>query len=1712
MADLKLVGSVAIKVRPDAKGFRGETQRQVKKELAGLDAEIKIQAKLTGAAETKAQAKQLKKEVDNQTVTWNVKLDHDSIVAAQKKLDEILKPRDKIKIDFDDAASVAAAQERLAQLKREAKVEIQYIDDEKGYKAVLDKIAALRREKLELPPIKITTDDKDLDRIETDMRNKLAQIPVGFTYDLNAAGLEKVIAQLDAELAKHAEVTVETTLDPLNLAFTRARLAAELEKQTVRIEYDESLASLKAAKARIEALLHIPPLGIETKLDEASLLATLAKINAMISAASQAPTNTIKPQIQPQISQPHAVGVAAALKALSRNQIVQFFVRLDNSSVLLAAAKLTGLRAASRWTEELARSLGTLDRNLPIVAAVVLTLSTLASGITTLTASAFSLGNGLGEVVRMAGLLTPALVGGFAAVMTVFTGVFKDFGAAVNGDSKAIEKLTESGKKAAAEIRVHFQSIRETISANFWKSAGDSMLNFVRTALPAVQNGLGGLATSLGGIFSRLLDSVSLFTRQNGISVFFGNLNRGFDIAQTGMASFMSGFLTLASVGSTVFPRLGSAFEAWATRFDSWVQRLAADGTLNRWIDKGIEGLKDLVSAGGSLVGVWANIGQAAQAAGALTLHSFAQLSQRLEDATAGERFQRNLTNIFKGAREASDEFHRALGDLGPAMDVFSVTIKTTLSGAGAALGAFIDSIGDVISSPRLATGMTAFLSGLKAMFEGLRPAAAPVVEILSTFGEVLGAVARDSGPLFRNLFAQLATVLTTAWHALEPFLPALIQIGTTVINILGPALASLADSVIPAFASGLQQIGEFMLPVVQIMSFLATEAVKFLSAIPAPVVLGVATAVIGLAGAFRFAATTIPAATVAIQALGIASGVAAARMALLIPVIGIGLAIATGLAVGGVAALAEGQQSAAPHANAYADAIREDVKATQELGKASEDAVKKLAIKNLQEGGAFAFARQLGIDIGTVTKAALGNADAMAEVERRIGIANKTYDENLQASIRANKGATTYSGTIKSSLTPSMLDNVEAGKKLLGILGQEEASFKKGKQEVKDNAEAQKAMGIRTLEHAKAQEELSDKALQSSKNMGAAAAASRVLTDEFSSSQSKIDAMRKTFDILIGKDSKQQAAETLGAYVKGFNDLKESVVPLAQDMRNLGDAVYGDNGFLNVGGGNKAVLQVNQALVDEVNNIWLGAKAAYDAAIQQGKTAQQAFADAQTFINEHKGDYNALAEASGLASDKVQGNMDKIFGKEWVLKVSFNGLTETAAIAQKMIASVKGQWDGEEFTAFFDANPDKALLAMEDPIAGAKAFVDHTWTARFDALPKPAQDKIKALVGLTNEEWTDAHFQALLAVTSDRPSLQQALVDIRNGVKDVDIEALVVAITDGTSIEAARNKLDELKKERKAPVVVDAETAEANKKLDETGFKMKSLREPVPAPLIDFDTKGGDDKLDATHTKVESLRGPFPVPLIDVDNVPANTKLDTTQSKADTLVAKPYKPFVDADTATANNKVSAIQGFLDTVNKTRPNPVVSATDNASPTLRGILGLLDSVTDRRATVTITTQYLTSGNPVQGAGNVLVNPFENANGNILRFAGSRTVKAFANGGIENHVAQIQRAGGPVRIWAEPETKAEAYIPYAQAKRPRSLRILGQVARDFGYNLTKSTEYANGGIGGTTAQTSSHNTASVHIGQLITTDLEEAVRKIRISQQDALAVAGISLNGV
>lgn len=90
---------------------------------------------------------------------------------------------------------------------------------------------------------------------------------------------------------------------------------------------------------------------------------------------------------------------------------------------------------------------------------------------------------------------------------------------------------------------------------------------------------------------------------------------------------------------------------------------------------------------------------------------------------------------------------------------------------------------------------------------------------------------------------------------------------------------------------------------------------------------------------------------------------------------------------------------------------------------------------------------------------------------------------------------------------------------------------------------------------------------------------------------------------------------------------------------------------------------------------------------------------------------------------------------------------------------------------------------------------------------------------------------------------------------------------------------------------------------------------------------------------------------------------------------------------------------------------------------------------------------------------------------IRFGNGNTASSYANGAVvtyhangsvsENHVAQIAKAG-EWRVWAEPETGGETYVPHALSKRARAEQIMAQTAEIFGgsYIPSGASSFADG----------------------------------------------------
>lgn len=180
-------------------------------------------------------------------------------------------------------------------------------------------------------------------------------------------------------------------------------------------------------------------------------------------------------------------------------------------------------------------------------------------------------------------------------------------------------------------------------------------------------------------------------------------------------------------------------------------------------------------------------------------------------------------------------------------------------------------------------------------------------------------------------------------------------------------------------------------------------------------------------------------------------------------------------------------------------------------------------------------------------------------------------------------------------------------------------------------------------------------------------------------------------------------------------------------------------------------------------------------------------------------------------------------------------------------------------------------------------------------------------------------------------------------------------------------------------------------------------------------------------------------------DNTDALSKAEGAISGANKYAAGKYTGVLTGNNTDALNKTNTAEATATKYARTY-EAKLTAKDFASGVIGAVAGLAAGFARTYTATLVTnnvTKYTTIGN----------NAMPIAQGAIFTGAG---VKAFAGGGFENHVAQIAQGRWPARLWAEPETGGEAYIPLAMAKRARSTQILGKVADKFGYGLVPMAE--------------------------------------------------------
>ncbi|MER6086838.1 phage tail tape measure protein [Streptomyces bluensis] len=264
--------------------------------------------------------------------------------------------------------------------------------------------------------------------------------------------------------------------------------------------------------------------------------------------------------------------------------------------------------------------------------------------------------------------------------------------------------------------------------------------------------------------------------------------------------------------------------------------------------------------------------------------------------------------------------------------------------------------------------------------------------------------------------------------------------------------------------------------------------------------------------------------------------------------------------------------------------------------------------------------------------------------------------------------------------------------------------------------------------------------------------------------------------------------------------------------------------------------------------------------------------------------------------------------------------------------------------------------------------------------------------------------------------------------------------------------------------IKVDSLSDGAQQKLRELGFTVKTvpgtrqIKITAPTAAARKNLDGLIDTLGRTPSS-KNVR-------VSAPTASAIKSLEAVQARIrSTPGAKSV--IVRAPTAQARKELQALGFGIEKVPGSKNVRVTVPTSGPRKAADSIQQRIDAL--RGKSVTVTTRHVTIFDTLREQNSRTADALRRQADNLRRRANNQAdggvIDYFADGGVtgrrrEQHVAQIAPAGS-WRVWAEPETGGEAYVPLALPKRDRSKAVVEEVVDRFGGQVEW---LADGGVRG------------------------------------------------
>lgn len=353
--------------------------------------------------------------------------------------------------------------------------------------------------------------------------------------------------------------------------------------------------------------------------------------------------------------------------------------------------------------------------------------------------------------------------------------------------AKAMAKLSPNAREMVEDIRAlgpAWTAARKDAQDALTDGMGVAVTNLARVQLPGLRDGLVSINGALNSGLRATITSLSSETNKTDFSRSLHNVATGFSNAARGAAPLTDALTKLITVGTEYLPRAGENFARFAANFNSRIQRGAADGSLKKWIDDGID-------AGKTFFGILRDIGS--MAASIFRAADAGNVSKNLRETTAdfaaflkSTQGQSKMSSYFAESRENLAQLQPLLAELPGLLASVAEGFQTW----GAIAAPFLRAAAELLNAhPGLVTAAVAAYLGFKTLGPIFGAVRGQITDTNSALNQVRGAASTAATNIGAVATATggVAATANNGHVALGRFGSAVQQLGTHV-----PAVASM--------------------------------------------------------------------------------------------------------------------------------------------------------------------------------------------------------------------------------------------------------------------------------------------------------------------------------------------------------------------------------------------------------------------------------------------------------------------------------------------------------------------------------------------------------------------------------------------------------------------------------------------------------------------------------------------------------------------------------------------------------------------------------------------------------------------------------------------------------------------------------------------------------------------------------------------------------